>query len=274
MPEGPEIWRTADSLNDALRGKPITEISFAFDELKKYEPKLKGQKVGKVEARGKAILTFFEGDRVMYSHNQLYGKWMVRNAGSKPDTNRTLRVAIHNDNSTAYLFSASEIEILDQSEIDDHSYIRKLGPDVLHPETTYEDILEQYLSEEFENRKLTTLLLDQGFVSGIGNYLRSEIMFYAGVNPRRKLREYSDKQKEALAKATVKLSRRSYETAGITNDPSIVEALKRENASRGEYRHFVYKRTGNRCHKCGNVIEEEKNGGRKIYYCPACQLEG
>lgn len=273
MPEGPEIWRTADSLGKALKNKTITDLHFAFDELKEYESKLKGETIKNVEARGKAILTFFEGDIAMYSHNQLYGKWMISDAGQEPDTNRSLRVAIHNGEKSAFLYSASQIEILNKSDIPEHSYIKKLGPDVLHPETAYEDILAQFQSDDFKNRKLTTLLLDQGFVSGIGNYLRSEIMFYAKVNPQKKLREYSDEQKEALAKATVKLSRRSYETGGITNDPEIVEALKRENAKRKEYRHFVYKRTGNRCHKCGTVIEEEKTGGRKIYFCTNCQLD-
>jgi endonuclease-8 len=51
-----------------------------------------------------------------------------------------------------------------------------------------------------------------------------------------------------------------------------VEALKRENASYDEYRHFVYKRTDDRCHKCGSIIEEDETGGRKIYYCPSCQV--
>ncbi|PAU93879.1 endonuclease VIII [Aliifodinibius salipaludis] len=273
MPEGPEIWRTADSLTNALKNRPIEDLYFAFDELKNYEAKLKGQFVENVEARGKALLTFFDNNKVMYSHNQLYGKWMVSDSGEQPDTNRSLRVAIHNGEKSAYLYSASEIEMLDREEVNQHSYIKKLGPDVLHPDTTYEDILRQYQSDEFKNRKLTTLLLDQGFVSGIGNYLRSEIMFYAKVNPRKKLRAYSDQQKASLAEATFKLTTRSYKTGGITNDPEIVEALKRENAPRSDYRHFVYNRTDDHCHKCGSIIEEEKNGGRKIYFCSNCQLE-
>lgn len=273
MPEGPEIWRTADSLGYALKDKPITDIHFSFEELKKFEAKLKDKNVEKVEARGKAILTFFEGGYVMYSHNQLYGKWMLREHGEQPDTNRKLRVAMHNNDHSAYLYSASQIEMLNSEEVPEHSYIKKLGPDVLHPETSYEDILGQFSGDSFQNRKLTTLLLDQGFVSGIGNYLRSEIMFYGKVDPHKKLRNYSEKKKEALAKATVKLSERSYETGGTTNDPSIVEALKREKAGKSEWRFFVYKRTGKRCHKCGSVIEEEKTGGRKIYYCPNCQIK-
>jgi endonuclease-8 len=273
MPEGPEIWRAADQLNEALQHKTITDLHFTIDKLKEYESTFKGHKIEKVEARGKAILTFFEDDQVMYSHNQLYGKWIVRKNGQTPDTNRKLRVAIHNEEQAAYLYSATDIEILRREDVPTHSYIEKLGPDVLHPDTSYEDIIAQFRDESFKNRKLTTLLLDQGFVSGIGNYLRSEIMFYAKVDPHKKLRAYSDDEKEALAKATVKLTERSYNTGGITNDPSIVEALKRENATRSEYRHFVYKRTDDRCHKCGQIIVEEKTGGRKIYFCPNCQIE-
>ncbi len=91
MPEGPEIWRTADSLNEALQGQTINELNFAFDELKPFESKLEGKEVEKLEARGKAILTFFEGNHAMYSHTQLYGKWMISKNGGRPDTNRKLR---------------------------------------------------------------------------------------------------------------------------------------------------------------------------------------
>lgn len=272
MPEGPEIWKIAVILDDALSGKEITDIHFAFDELSKYAQDLKEASITNVEARGKAILTYFDTDQVMYSHNQLYGKWFLKDRGDKPVTNRKLRVAIHNEEHSAYLYSASQIDILARSELEEHSYLQKLGPDILHPETTLRDIINQYQNEKFQNRKLSTLLLDQGFLAGVGNYLRAEIMFYAGVDPSVKLKECSGEEKQKLAEASQLMAKRSYETGGITNDPEIVKALKRENAGRSEYRHFVYKRTGKRCHKCGTVVKEEKTGGRKIYYCPNCQL--
>lgn len=273
MPEGPEIWRTADTLNFALKDKPVTGLHFAFEELRSFEKELSGKKIKNVEARGKAILIFFEGGLVLYSHNQLYGKWMVSENGDQPETTRKLRVAIHTDDQSAFLYSASQIEMLNGSEVPGHSYIKKLGPDVLHPDISVSDILSRFVDESFQNRKLTTLLLDQAFVSGIGNYLRSEIMFYAGVDPNHKLRNYTRQEKVALAEAAFTLSERSYKTGGIVNDPSIVKALKRENARKADWRFFVYKRTGGGCHKCGMTIREEKTGGRKIYYCPGCQLE-
>ena len=271
MPEGPEIWRTADRLNQALAGKELTECFFYHEKLKPYEEVLVGTRVKRVEPKAKALITYFDNDLCLYTHNQLYGKWFAEPFGGEPNTGRSLRVALHNDEHSALLYSASEIEIMDQQEVGDHPYLKKLGPDVVHPDTTAEMISAQYHDEVFQNRRLTTLLLDQGFLSGVGNYLRSEIMFYAGVDPYKKLRAYNDEEKEELAKASRLLARRSYETGGITNDPAIVDALKREKATRKEYRHFVYGRTGKFCHKCGTRIEEDKTGGRKIYYCPACQ---
>ncbi len=273
MPEGPEIWRAADKLNNALAGRIIDDLYFAFDELKGFKEELIGLKVEYIEPRGKAILTSFANGLTMYSHNQLYGKWMIRNRGNVPKNNRQLRVAIHNEKKSAFLYSASDIEMLNDEEVDSHSYIQKLGPDVIHPKTTEEDIRSRYTDDKFVNRRLTTLLLDQGFISGIGNYLRSEILFYSGVHPSLKLRECSDEQVNNLTSSTISLSRRSYETGGITNDPEIVEALKREGAKRKEFRHFVYNRTGSYCHKCGTEIKEVKTGGRKVYYCPSCQEE-
>lgn len=219
MPEGPEIWRTADKLNEALADKEITDCFFYHDKLKPYEPKIEGLNVEAVEPRGKALITFFDNNLCLYTHNQLYGKWFTRTNGTKPNTGRSLRVALHTADQSALLYSASEIEILPKRQLKDHAYLEKLGPDVVHPETTVDDILAQYTADVFQNRKLATLLLDQSFLSGVGNYLRSEILFYAKVDPTIKLRQCSAAQKETLAAASRKLARRSYETGALPPIP-------------------------------------------------------
>ncbi|MDR9419991.1 endonuclease VIII [Gracilimonas sp.] len=267
MPEGPEIWRAADNISKTIANKEITEIYFAFDELKVFEDQLVGQKVTSVTPRGKAIITEFDNGLNLYSHNQLYGKWMMSDNGEEPNTNRSLRAAIKTKGGAAYLFSASEIEMLKNDEIESHSYIKKLGPDVVHPDTTYEEVLSRYRDDNFKNRKLATLLLDQGFLSGVGNYLRSEILFCAKIDPDFRPKDCTPEQIKDLAHYSIELSRRSYITGGITTEPELVEALKREGASRKEYRHYAYNRTGNPCYKCGRKIAEMKTGGRKIYYC-------
>ncbi|HEY3590099.1 MAG TPA: DNA-formamidopyrimidine glycosylase family protein, partial [Buttiauxella sp.] len=71
MPEGPEIRRAADKLEAAVLDKPLTDVWFAFPELKPFESTLIGQKVERVETRGKALLTHFSNGKTLYSHNQL-----------------------------------------------------------------------------------------------------------------------------------------------------------------------------------------------------------
>ena len=267
MPEGPEIWRAADKISQAVAGEEIVDLFFAFDELKPFEESLKGRKITSVTPRGKAIITAFDNEMNLYSHNQLYGKWMISKTPEEPDTNRSLRAAIRTKKGSAFLYSASEIEMLEDDEVKDHPYIKKLGPDVVHPETTFEQVLERYKDDNFKNRKLATLLLDQGFLSGVGNYLRSEILFCAKVDPDHRPKDCSEEQVKDLAHYSLELSRRSYQTGGITTEPELVEALKREGSTRKQYRHYAYGRTGKPCYKCGKDIVEMKTGGRKIYYC-------
>lgn len=80
MPEGPEIRRAADNLEAAIKGKPLTDVWFAFAQLKPYESQLTGQLVTRIETRGKALLTHFSNGLTLYSHNQLYGVWRGRPA--------------------------------------------------------------------------------------------------------------------------------------------------------------------------------------------------
>ncbi|MDB2181027.1 DNA-formamidopyrimidine glycosylase family protein, partial [Citrobacter farmeri] len=84
MPEGPEIRRAADNLEAAIKGKPLTDVWFAFAQLKPYQSSLVGQTVTAMETRGKALLTHFSEGLTLYSHNQLYGVWRVVDTGETP----------------------------------------------------------------------------------------------------------------------------------------------------------------------------------------------
>jgi endonuclease-8 len=63
-------------------------------------------------------------------------------------------------------------------------------------------------------------MLDQSFIAGLGNYLRSEILFAAGLHPDLRPLDLSRKQVGDLARHTLQLSLRSYQTGGIINKPS------------------------------------------------------
>ena len=85
-----------------------------------------------IETRGKALLTHFDNELTIYSHNQLYGRWYVvkRDAFLKQIGVCALRcIRAH----SALLYSASDISIWDQFELDLHPFLAKIGPDILIP---------------------------------------------------------------------------------------------------------------------------------------------
>ena len=227
MPEGPEIKIEADKIENAIGGSRVKEVFFEQRRLKRFAKAIKGQRVREIETRGKAMLIHFDNELSMYSHNQLYGRWYVRPFGQVPKTNRVLRVALHCGAMSALLYSASEIAILTDAEIGNHPYLKRLGPDVLNESLDWRDFANLLGERNIARRSLGAVYLDQSVIAGIGNYLRSEILFRAQLHPARTLSSLSGRETERLARATVTLSRRAYLTKGITNPPSRVQRLKK-----------------------------------------------
>jgi endonuclease-8 len=272
MPEGPEIRLAADEVANALVSRRTTRVEFAFPQLHRFESQLQGRCVTEVSTRGKAILTHFDNDLVIYSHNQLYGRWYVGKKGQYPDTGRQLRLAIHNDHYSAFLYSASAIEVWQASELKWHPFLARLGPDLLSEGADVETIVERLNSARFRHRQLAGLLLDQGFVAGLGNYLRAEILTHAGLHPALKPGQCDTRQLHKLAREIIRLTRRAYRSRGIINPPQLVARLKQQGlTAREQHRFNSYGRAGEPCHFCGAEIEFSNAGGRKMYFCPGCQ---
>lgn len=271
MPEGPEIRIAADQVEKAIMGRQILDVFFAFERLQRYEGILKDAYVTRVDTKGKAILIRFDCRFTIYSHNQLYGKWIIRNAYDYPTTNRQLRLAIHNEEKSALLYSASDIEVLRDEEVQDHPFIAKVGPDILSEEVTPADLIARFESKQFYRRKWTSLLLDQSFVAGIGNYLRSEILYVAKINPMLRPMDCTSNQLERAAQATIDLMWQSYYHDGITLDLDLALKLKSEGQTREQYRFWVFNREDQSCRICGSPIVKFYAGSRRCYYCPSCQ---
>ncbi len=272
MPEGPEIRLAADEVGKALVGKTTIEVDFSQPHLHHFGPQLSGHQVTEVSTRGKAILTHFDNHQVVFSHNQLYGRWFITPAGQFPKTKRQLRLAIHNQDYSALLYSASDIEVLQASELSQHPFLARLGPDLLSEKPKAKIIEARLKLKRFRNRQLATVMLDQGFVAGLGNYLRAEILTHAGLHPERRPSQCSDLQLQRLAQLIVSLSRRAYLKGGIVNSAELVSQLKKQGLTQREQHRFnTYGRAGLACHFCKNTIEVSNAGGRKMYFCPHCQ---
>jgi len=271
MPEGPEIRREADRIAKALVGQRVVEVGFGLPRLRRYEPVLTGCVVDAVDCRGKALLTRFDNGLTLYSHNQLYGRWYVRNRDDPPRTNRSLRVALHTGRHSALLYSASDIELLDDAGLAAHPFLARLGPDLLTDGLAGRDVAARLRLPAFRRRAVQALYLDQGFVAGVGNYLRSEILFHARTAPDARPADLEPHDIGRLGRSTVIIGERAYRTAGVTNPPSRVAALKANGMKRAERRFAVFAREGHPCYRCGERIRRITAGSRRLYYCPACQ---
>ena len=107
-------------------------------------------------------------------------------------------------------------------------------------------------------------MLDQSKFSGIGNYLRAEILYQCRISPWRKLSELSEKEQELLYFTTLKIMKRSYESNGKT-----LKSYVTPEGHNGKFRCVVY---GCSSDPDGNIIKTEKDStGRMIHWVPAVQ---
>lgn len=271
MPEGPEIRLAADRIARALVGRPAHRVWFAFERLAPFAELLAEEVVARVEPRGKALLTAFANGLVIYSHNQLYGRWWILPSGRRPRTGRTLRLAIENAERAALLYSASEVEVLEWGRLDAHPYLAALGPDVLDPALAAAEVADRLAAPRFARRALGALLLDQGFLAGVGNYLRAEILFVGGVHPGRRPADLDADARQRLAAAALAVARQAYTARGVTNDLARAARLREEGLPRSRFRHHVFARAGEPCWTCGAAIERGDVASRRCYWCPRCQ---
>ena len=265
------MFRVARQIATTLGHEPLSEVWFAFDQLKPWSARLQGQPLAAVETLGKALLLKWPDGTTVYTHNQLYGRWLFSPADRRPDTRRQLRLALSNGHRSALLYSASEIEVLEPGAVKQHPFIQRAGLDILSSGATVDDIDSWISAPAFARRRLGHLLLDQSFLAGVGNYLRSEILFLARLDGDRRLGDLSPAERRALAEAAHTMMWRSVETGGITNDPVRVQQLKAAGWRRPEYRHFVFGREAQACFECDGPIVRLAVSGRRLYACPSCQ---
>ncbi len=271
MPEGPEIRLAADRVASVLVDNEIVDVALELPAIRPFEPRLRGSRVTAVDTRGKAMLTRFDNGLTLFSHNQLYGRWYTTERPKIPSTRRSLRVALHTPTHSALLYSASDIEVLTEEQLKEHPFLSRLGPDILDSDLTSKQIAGRLASQRFRNRSLGSLYLDQQFLAGNGNYLRSEILWAARVGPRQRPSDLDKRALNRLASATLKIARRSYRTRGITATSVEVRRRAAQGMTYQQYRFQVYGREGLPCHVCEAPVQRITMASRAVFLCPSCQ---
>lgn len=271
MPEGPTIHNTADLLRETLAGKRITNFSSSLKKAaaEHWAEKIAGQHVCAVRAHGKNLFIDLANDWTLYTHMLMWGAWHVYALGEPwRKEARKARVVIETTTHCAVLFSAPVCQLLHSSELATHP-TSELGPDLLaeHFGLAERTEIRRRLQEQGDTA-IGEAIMNQTVMAGIGNILKSEILFAARIHPQRPAASLSDDEFALLITISQDMMRRAYDTHSFTQ-VFLPPALRQASGRLG----YVYGRSGQVCLRCGGTIAMVRQGlmQRMTFFCPFCQ---
>tara|TARA_Y100000389_G_scaffold85563_1_gene82299 strand:+ start:1855 stop:2655 length:801 start_codon:yes stop_codon:yes gene_type:complete len=221
MPESAEVKLTTEYLKDTLENRIINGWVFCdgskyqdkkpngFKEFEKQLPVI----VENVECKGKFIyFTVFNEKGYFYILHSLrmtgrwqdyednYCRWYI-------DLNDNDPVWFRNPRSLATIEFTSKKSILQKA-------LDNFGPDILTEQfnlDVWNDLLDKY-----KNKNITSFLMDQSIISGIGNYIKAEALYYAKVSPLRKVGSLKETEKSKLFEGIRIIPRIAYNKNGMS----------------------------------------------------------
>ncbi len=275
MPEGPEIRRTAESLADVLLGETVLDFAATARRWRRspWAERIIGQPVTAIDTHGKNILIHIGQDIVLYSHLMMWGRWRTFPPDADVPDDRRVRAWLRTRRGLAVLYNGPVFEIMSPQEAAHHTRLTTLGPDVLAEPFDRAEFLARLAHPDAGQLELGEALLEQRLAAGVGNYLKSEILFTAGLNPYRCVGSLTEAERERLARHIPRLARRAYVTGGMTVSPGLARVWRAAGGNWYDYHHYVYRRSKRACRRCGALIQGKRQGqhNRLTYWCPGCQ---
>ncbi len=288
MPELPEVEVVKKSLINKIE-KLIVKAVKINDGRLRYKvnnnqiKKIIGLKIIKILRRSKNLLFFFEKDLVMLVHLGMTGKFFfIDKDNTKFKTSFYYDLNDNKDNKhdrVIFNFSRNQkliyndvrkfgfIKLICKSNLNQNIHIKNLGPEPLSKKFNF-IYFKQYIFGR--NRSTKDILMDQKFVSGLGNIYVNEILFSSGIRPTKKIQELSNHNIKKIIKFTKKILSKAIKLGG-----SSIKDFSSSSGKKGLYQQYfcVYGKKGENCPKknCqGNIIKIVL-ANRASFYCPKCQ---
>ena len=263
MPEGHTIHRLARDHTPLLQGKTV-RASSPQGRFAEGAAVLDGRAVERVQPYGKHLFYVFEGDVLLHVHLGLYGGWQSGRHPA-PVPKGALRLRLQTDEHWLDLRGPTACEL--HTPADRQAVLARLGPDPLqkrpHPERAWAKV-------ERSRTAIGALLMDQSVLAGVGNVYRAEVLYRAGLSPFRPGREVPESTWQGIWDDLTTLLRAGVRAGHIVTTER-EDRDRRSGPPRREDRHYVYRRTGLPCRRCGTEVRTEVMVGRNLYWCPACQ---
>jgi endonuclease-8 len=257
VPEGHLLHRLARDQQELVgRALAATSPQGRFAE---EAAALDGRSPGSVEAYGKHLHHRYDAGLGLHVHLGMQGKWL--RLPGPPPARPQVRLRLAAPAVAWDLIAPSTCALIDDGGWKE--LVARLGPDPLRPDAEPDRAYRALRS--FPGR-VGAALLDQSVIAGIGNVLRAEGLFLAGIHPSRPAAAVDPETFARLWDVLVDLMRRSVDDGRIVTAP--VPEAERRTVAEADAR-MVYKQDA--CRRCGSPVEVLSVGGRTAYACNACQ---
>ena len=288
MPELPEVEVVKRSLinkaqNSIVKAIKINDGRLRYKIDKNQIRKILGLKIEKITRRSKYLLFYFNKNIVMLVHLGMTGKFFFLdrkntkyktsfyyNINEEKDKKHD-RVILNLSNNKKLIYNDVRkfgfIKFLDKNQISKNLHLKKLGPEPLHKKFSFNYFKKYILGKK---KAIKETLMDQKFVSGLGNIYANEILFFSKIKPTKKTKDLLDEDIKKVIKFTKKILIKAIKLGG-----SSIKDFSSDNGKKGLFQqHFsVYGRKGEKCFNktCNSNIIKIVIANRASFYCPKCQ---
>ena len=291
MPELPEVETIVRDLRKEVLHRTFIDIwtdsknmikKETFESLKK---KIIGKEIIGARRRAKNILIDLSDNYVLLIHQKiaghlLFGKWKLEKGHwvsekegpllSDP-INNYIHVVFVLDNGKQIALSDArkfaKVELWKKDELEASEDFLELGPEPLEVDFTFPDFKKLF---EKKKGKIKQVLMDQNFLSGIGNIYASEILFKVKIHPEEEIKNLNDKDLKDIYEAMRDILAKAIELRG--DSFSDFRTLYGEKGGAQDM-NKVYQKDGKSCPRCKGVIKRITQGGRGTFFCPQCQIK-
>jgi formamidopyrimidine-DNA glycosylase len=272
MPELPEVETVVRGLSSRMTGRRITRLDLHREDLRWPIPpglrrKVEGRVITELARRAKYILIHLEDAGVLLMHLGMSGRLVLVDAGDPAPRELHDHIVFTLDDGTRIRFNDQRrfgmLDYVRKDALARHPLLRELGPEPLDPAFTGE-ILAAALTGK--RTPLKAALLDQQVVAGLGNIYVSEVLFHAGLSPRRLARTVTLERAGRLVQAIHEVLGRAIAAGG-----SSIRNYVQSSGELGFFQHqwAVYGREGEPCPgcDCGRGIRRIVQSNRSTFYC-------
>jgi formamidopyrimidine-DNA glycosylase len=236
---------------------------------KEFTSRLEGRKLTKVERRGKYLLVHLDSGDVLVTHFGMSGQFQRGNGRVviEPHTHVVLTFQQGGDLRFIDPRTFGEMFVTAGDDIGKVKELQHIAIDPLDQVFTWPTF--QYLLAE-RAAKMKQLLMDQKFISGLGNIYSDEVLFAAGLRYDRISDTLSSQEVRRLYRAIQETLQEAIKLRGTTlEDEAYVDLFGKPGEFQSELK--VYGREGEPCRRCRTPIQTVRVSQRTSYFCPQCQ---